>query len=85
MSEPETALSNTDGLIKSIVERVEYVENEIRDRQSDRKEIYAEAKSSGLDVAALKVAVRMRREDADKRAEREANLDLYLKSLGMFR
>lgn len=81
----EVVPTNTDGLVKSIVERVEYVENEIRDRQNDRKEIYAEAKSAGLDVPALKAAVRMRREDVKKREEREANLDLILKSLGMFR
>lgn len=81
----EAALSNSDGQLKAIVERVEFVEAELREKQDDRKEIYLEAKSSGLDVAAIRAIVRMRREDPAKRAEREASIDLYLKSLGMFR
>lgn len=81
----EAALSNSDGQLKAIVERIEFVETEIREKQDDRKEIYLEAKSSGLDVAAIRAVVRMRREDPNKRAEREASIDLYLQSLGMFR
>ncbi|MDB5550819.1 MAG: hypothetical protein JWL86_803 [Rhizobium sp.] len=81
----EAALSNTDGMLKSIVERVEFVNEEIKQKQEDRKEIFAEAKSAGLDVAAIRAVVKYRAEDANKRDEREMQVDLYLKSLGMFR
>jgi uncharacterized protein (UPF0335 family) len=69
--------------LKSIVERIEFVENEIKEKQDDRKDIYAEAKSNGLDVAAIRTIVRMRKEDAGDRAERETILDTYLLALGM--
>lgn len=85
MSETETALSNTDGMLKSIIERIENMNAEIKEKQEDRKEIYAEAKSAGLDVPALRAVIKFRAEDAQKREEREIQFDLYLKSLGMFR
>lgn len=81
----ESALSNSDGQLQSIIERIEFVNSEIKEKQDDRKEIYLEAKSAGLDVAAIRTVVRMRAEDPQKREEREMQIDLYLKSLGMFR
>lgn len=77
------ALDNAQGMIRSIVERVEVVEAEIRDKQGDRKDIYAEARGNGLDVAALKKLVALRRMDPDKRAESEAILDMYRASIGL--
>jgi uncharacterized protein (UPF0335 family) len=70
-----------DNQIKSIVARIENVEVEIKDRQNDRNEIYAEAKSNGFDVKALKAAVSRRKADANKRAEHEAMVDLYMNAL----
>ncbi|MDB5552826.1 MAG: hypothetical protein JWL86_2810 [Rhizobium sp.] len=81
----EAALSNTDGQLKALVERIEHVNEEIKSLQDDRKEIYAEAKAFGLDAAAIRSVVKYRAEDAQKREEREMQVDLYLKSLGMFR
>jgi uncharacterized protein (UPF0335 family) len=70
-----------DNQIKSIVARIENVEAEIKDRQNDRNEIYAEAKSNGFDVKALKAAVSRRKADANKRAEHEAMVGLYMGAL----
>jgi uncharacterized protein (UPF0335 family) len=81
----EVSLSNTDGQIKALVERIEHVNGEIKALQEDRKEIYGEAKAFGLDPAAIRAVVKFRAEDAQKREEREMQVDLYLKSLGMFR
>lgn len=81
----EAALSNSDGQLKALIERIERVNEEISEKQDDRKEIYQEAKSAGHDVAALRAVIRMRKEDPTKRAEREAYVDLILNSLGMFR
>lgn len=75
--------SNTNGQLKSIVERIETVEVSIKEYQDDRKEIYQEAKSAGFDVPSLKAIVRMRREDANKRAEREMIIETYQNGLGM--
>jgi uncharacterized protein (UPF0335 family) len=69
--------------LKSIVERIEHVEGEIKDLQTGRGEIYQEAKSNGLDVKALRTIVRMRKESPDDRANREAILETYMHALGM--
>lgn len=67
----------------SIINRVETQEKLIKETQSDRADIYTEAKSAGYDVPALKAIVRMRREDPAKRHERETIMDTYRQALGM--
>jgi uncharacterized protein (UPF0335 family) len=69
--------------LKSIVERIEHIEGEIKDHQTGRGEIYTEAKSNGWDVKVLREIVRLRRQDPNDRAEREALLDTYMHALGM--
>lgn len=70
------------GQLKSFVERIERVEESIRDEQEARKEIYAEIKSLGFDARVIRHIVKMRREDKAKREEFEAILELYLSALG---
>lgn len=69
--------------LKSIVERIERVGETIKEAQDDQKEIYAEAKSNGYDIKALRTIIRMRKQDANERAEQETILDTYLQALGM--
>jgi uncharacterized protein (UPF0335 family) len=45
------------------------------------KEILAEAKSSGLDVRAIRQTIRLRRQDAAERDERQAVIDEYTAAL----
>src|SRR4051812_20902954 len=61
----ETLGGNSKEQIKSIVERIENIETEIKERQSDRADIYSEAKGNGYDVKALRTIVRMRKQDPD--------------------
>lgn len=67
--------------LRAIVERIERVEVEIKDLQNGRNEIYAEAKSHGHNVKALKAAVSRRKADANKRAEHELQVELYMDAL----
>lgn len=69
--------------IKSVVERVERLEEEKRGLSDDIREVYAEAKGNGLDVKALRTIVSMRRLDPNERAENETILETYLKAMGM--
>lgn len=71
------------GQIKSIIERVERLEEEKTALAGDIREIYAEAKSNGYDVKVLRQIVRIRKQDTAERQEQEAILDLYLHALGM--
>ena len=69
--------------IRAIIERVERMEEEKKTISDDIRDVYAEAKGHGLDVKALRTIVRMRKQDANERAEQEAILDLYLNAMGM--
>ena len=69
--------------LKAFVERVERLEEEKKTISDDIRDVYAEAKANGFDVKTLRVVVRMRKQDANERAEQQAILDTYLHALGM--
>ncbi|CAM5403176.1 hypothetical protein AFEL58S_02068 [Afipia felis] len=79
----ETAHRFAKEQLKSIVERIERLEEEKKVVSDDIKDVYAEAKGNGFEVKALRKIIRMRKEDADKRQEQEAILETYLLALGM--
>lgn len=69
--------------LKSIVERVERLEEEKAALSGDIKEVYAEAKGHGFDTKIVRQVVRIRKMDTTEREERDALLDLYMSALGM--
>ena len=69
--------------IKSIIERVERLEEDKAAISSDIKDVYSEAKGNGFDTKALRRIVALRKQDPDKRAEQDAILDTYMHALGM--
>ena len=69
--------------LKSIIERVERLEDDKKAISDDIKDVYGEAKGNGYDVKALRRLVMLRKQDPDKRAEQEAILDTYMHALGM--
>ena len=81
MSEPQG--HNSREQLKSIVERVERLNEEKAGLQSDIKDLFTEARGNGFDVKALRHIIRIRAEDPNKRAEREAILETYMTTLGM--
>jgi uncharacterized protein (UPF0335 family) len=68
--------------LKSIVERIERLEEEKKTIADDIKEVYAEAKGNGYDVKVLRKVVALRKRDLEERKEEEAILDLYLQAVG---
>ena len=72
----------TQGQLKSIIERIERLEQEKSEIAEQIKEIFAEAKGNGFDVKVLRKVVRIRKQDRAKRLEEEAILDLYLSAIG---
>lgn len=69
--------------IKSIIERVERLEEEKKTISSDISDVYKEASGNGYDTKALKTIVRMRKQDANERQEAETILETYMHALGM--
>ena len=69
--------------LKSLVERVERLEEEKTALSGDIREVYAEAKGQGFDTKIMRAVVRLRKLDSSQREEQDALLDLYMSALGM--
>ena len=67
--------------IRSFIERVEHIDEEIKALNEGKKEVLAEAKGEGFDVKVLKEILRLRKLDQDEREEHESLLDLYLRAM----
>ena len=69
--------------LKTIVERIERLEEEKKTISDDIRDVFKEAKGNGFDVKALRAIVRLRKQDVDERKEQEAILETYMAALGM--
>ncbi len=67
--------------IRSFVERIEHIDEEIKALNEGKKEVFSEAKGEGFDVRVLKEILRLRKQDKDERDEHESLLDLYLRAM----
>ncbi len=78
----ETLNSTAQGQLKSIIERIERLEEDKAAVAADLKEVYAEAKGNGFDSKIIRKVVRLRKQDTAKRQEEDALVDLYLSAIG---
>ena len=80
-----SGLEGIDGVagqrLRSFVERIEQVEEEIKALTEARKEIFDEAKGEGYDVKILKEVVRLRKQQPKERDEHDMLLDTYLNAI----
>lgn len=78
---------NTGGIaqdqLRSIVARIERLEEEKSVLATDIKEVYAEAKGNGFDVKTLRKIVALKKQEQSERLEEQEILDLYMHALGM--
>ena len=69
--------------LRSIIERVERLEEERKALADDIKDICGEAKSAGFDVKVIRQIIRQRKQEPAEVEEQETLLDLYRRALGM--
>jgi uncharacterized protein (UPF0335 family) len=69
--------------LKSIIARVEKLEEEKAAIADDIRDVFAEAKGNGFDVKAIRQIIKLRKMDAQEREEEETVLDTYMRALGM--
>ena len=69
--------------LRSLVDRIERLEEERKALGGDIRDIYAEAKSAGFDVKVLRQLIRVRRQEPADVEEQESLLDVYRRALGM--
>ena len=78
-----TLHKSTKDQLKSIIERVERLEEEKAALSIDIREVFAEAKSNGFDVKILKRIIALRKKGDEDRLEEEAVLATYMQALDM--
>lgn len=69
--------------LRSIVDRIERLEEERRAIADNIKDIYAEAKSAGFEPKVVRALISLRRKEPQEVEEQETLLDLYRRALGM--
>ena len=69
--------------LRSIVERIERLEEERKGLADNIKDIFAEAKSAGFDVKVVRQIISIRKKEPAEVEEQETLLDLYRRALGM--
>ena len=67
--------------IRSFIERIEHIEEELKALNEGKKEVFSEAKGEGFDVKVLKEILKLRKQDQDERDEHESLLDLYMRAM----
>nr|DAI24847.1 MAG TPA: UPF0335 protein [Caudoviricetes sp.] len=67
--------------LRSLIERIERLEEEKAALESDVRDIFAEAKSAGFDTKTMKAVIKLRKMNAADRDEQESLLETYRKAL----
>jgi len=78
----DTLNSTAQTQLRTVIERIERLEEDKAGVMADLKEVYAEAKGNGFDTKILRKVVRLRKQDQAKRLEEEALVDLYMSAVG---
>ena len=69
------------GRLRTIIERIERVLEDVGALKADLGEIYSEAKGEGFDTKILRKVIRLRAMDAGARSEELAMIDLYMSAI----
>lgn len=80
---PDVLTATAQGRLRTIIERLERLDEDMDAIKADRKEVFAEAKGEGYDAQTLRWALRERKMDKAKRQERDAIRDLYASCLDL--
>ena len=84
MSEPIGHNSGVSGeRLRSIIKRIEKLEDDKAAVAEDIKEVYAEAKGTGFDTKIIRAIVKARKIEIEKRREQLELFDLYASAIGM--
>nr|DAE46897.1 MAG TPA: UPF0335 protein [Caudoviricetes sp.] len=69
--------------LRSLIERIERLEEKKKAIQSDIRDIFAEAKSAGFYVKIMRTIIKLRKMNAADRDEQEFILETYRKALDL--
>lgn len=74
--------SNSAAELKSLIERIERLEEDKAQIADDIKQVFSEAKSTGFDTRIMRKVIALRKIDPAQRAETQSLIDTYMHALG---
>ncbi|WP_315759333.1 DUF2312 domain-containing protein [Bradyrhizobium sp. SZCCHNRI2007] len=77
------ATTESPELLRSYIERIERIAEEIQALKDDQKVVFAEAKTQGFDPKAMRRIIKRRQKDQSEVAEQESIDDNYMHAIGM--
>lgn len=69
--------------LRSLIERIERLEEDKKAVSEDIKEVFAESKAKGFDTKAMRSVLKLRKQDEAKRQEEMALVQTYCQALGI--
>lgn len=82
MSNPDTEIGGLAvDRLRSLIERIERLEEEQKALSSDIRDIFAEAKGAGFDVKIMRTIIKLRKMNVADRDEQETLLETYRRAL----
>ena len=72
-----------NGQLKALVERIETVNEQIKELSDDRGDIFKEATGQGFDTKVLRKIIALRKLSSEDRAAQDQILETYMQALGM--
>ena len=69
--------------LRTIIERIERLEEDRAALNSDLKEVMSEAKGAGFDTKTIRQIVRLRKLEPTERIEQEQLLEIYRSAVGI--
>ena len=69
--------------LRTIIERIERLEEEKKALAEDIKDVFAEAKGNGFDIKIIRKIISIRKRDRAELDEEETMLEVYMRALGM--
>lgn len=69
--------------LRTLIERIERLEEEKTALAADIREVFAEAKGAGFDTKVMRQVIKLRKMETADRQEQEHLLDLYKRALGL--
>lgn len=74
--------NETDTRLQSLIERIERLNEEKDGILADIRDVFAEAKSAGYDIKAMREVIKLRKKTEAEREEDDYMLEAYRKALG---
>lgn len=69
--------------LRSVIERIERLQEEQKALSSDIKDIFQEAKSAGFEIKVVRQIINMRKKEPAELEEEEILMETYRRALGM--